>query len=78
MDFALTEEQRLLREGIIAVSELLGAVKGTSRLLGLLAEDHTPVGARFQEAIIVQLHQLRSLKLPDHVVSAVARSLAGG
>jgi len=71
-------DRRLLREGIIAVSELLGAVKGTSRLLGLLAEDHTPVGARFQEAIIVQLHQLRSLKLPDHVVSAVARSLAGG
>jgi prepilin-type N-terminal cleavage/methylation domain-containing protein len=71
-------DRRILREGIIAVSALLGAVKGTSNLLGLLAEDHTPITAQLQQTILVQLQQLRSLKLPDHVVSAVARSLAGG
>jgi len=71
-------DRRPLREGILAVSALLGAVKGTSNLLGLLAEDHTPITAQLQQTILVQLQQLRSLKLPDHVVSAVARSLAGG
>jgi hypothetical protein len=69
-------DRRLLRQGIIAISELLAAVKGTSRLLGLLAEDHV-VGARLQGAILVKLLELRSLKLPDHVVSSFARSLAG-
>jgi prepilin-type N-terminal cleavage/methylation domain-containing protein len=71
-------DRRLLGQGIIAVSELLAAVKGTSRLLGLLAEDHTPVSARIQEAILVRIQQIRSLQLPDHVVASVARSLAGG
>jgi len=72
-----SSDRRLLRQGIIAVSELLATVKGTSRLLGLLAEDHV-VGARLQGAILVKLLELRSLKLPDHVVSSFARSLAGG
>jgi prepilin-type N-terminal cleavage/methylation domain-containing protein len=71
-------DRRLLGQGINAVSQLLATVKGTSRLLGvLLAEDHV-IGARLQEAILVKLMELRSLKLPDHVVASVAQSLAGG
>ena len=70
-------DRRPLREGILAVAELLGAVKGTSRLLGLLVEDQ-PIGARLQGAILVRIHQIRSLNLPDQVVASVARSLAGG
>ena len=70
-------DRQPLRQGILAVSQLLAAVKGTSRLLGLLVEDQ-PIGAHFQEAILVRIQQIRSLKLPDHVVASVARSLAGG
>jgi len=70
-------DRRLLGQGISAVSQLLATVKGTSRLLGALAEDHV-IGARLQETILVKLLELRSLKLPDHVVASVAQSLAGG
>src|SRR5262245_43567859 len=59
-----SSDRRLLRSTILAVSELLATVRGTSRLLGFLAEDHTPgVTLQLQQSLLVKLQAIHVLKL---------------
>ena len=70
-------DRRLLRDGILAVSELLGAVKGTSYLLGVALEDGQ-ITADVKAALLKSLAAAQTFKLPAPLVTLAAHSLSGG
>jgi prepilin-type N-terminal cleavage/methylation domain-containing protein len=72
-----SSDRMLLRQGILAVGELLAAVKGTSRLLGLALEDGQ-IAASVRAALIERLAAVRSMPLPANAWLTVAQSLAAG
>jgi prepilin-type N-terminal cleavage/methylation domain-containing protein len=74
------QDRRLLRQGILATSELLASVKSARFIVGVLAEDAPPVPdiGRITDMLKLRLAQIEAIKVPTGAFAAAIHALPGG